>query len=509
MSTSAISTAVGSDRRARVSGYKKRKGFFSNETNNLPQIIALFGEANTANQTGLTVTKRQITSEKEAAEYYGYGSPIHQQARIFLPTNGGEGIGGIPVFVFPQITAGGAAAATRTWTVTGTASGNATHSLVINGRDNLDLQNYAFSVASGDTPTVIAAKIADAVSAVLGAPVTAVATTGSVLFTTKWKGATASELNIVIDFGNDAAGVSYSQSATTSGSGVVDLSASLAQFGDDWYTCLTNPYGSAQLAVLEAFNGIPDPDQPTGRYAGLIFKPFMAFFGSTLSDKDDLIAITDAAARVSQCTNVLCAAPNSKGFSWEAAANAVTVFARVAQDTPHLDVNARSYPDMPIPADFNIGDMADYTNRDLLVKNGCSTVTLQNGFYKFEDFVTTYHPEGESPLQYAYCRNINVDNNWADGYRTLERIKLKDKVLVQDNQVVDVTGTIKPSEWKGLVFEYIDFTATIALIKNPEFSKAGTEVQISSQNTDRFETVVPYKRTGIARIVSTDVIAGF
>ena len=72
-----ISTAVGLDRISRVSGYDIKKYFSNNDTQNLPHIIAVFGEANTANQAGLTATKREVTSADEAATLYGYGSPIH------------------------------------------------------------------------------------------------------------------------------------------------------------------------------------------------------------------------------------------------------------------------------------------------------------------------------------------------------------------------------------------------------------------------------------------------
>ena len=90
----AISTAIGSERRSRVSGYKIKKGFFDNVTSNLPQVIAVFGEANEANQASLSVAKKEITSAQEAAELYGYGSPLHQQFRILRPISG-EGVGGI------------------------------------------------------------------------------------------------------------------------------------------------------------------------------------------------------------------------------------------------------------------------------------------------------------------------------------------------------------------------------------------------------------------------------
>jgi len=455
---STISTAVGLERLSRVSGYEINKGFFTNETPNLPQIIAIFGEANTANQSGLTTTKKEVTSAKEAAQLYGYGSPIHQMMRILRPLSG-DGVGGIPTVVFPQISSESATETEREWTVTGTATANATHKVIVNGRDGLDFQFYDFNVVVGDTATVV------------------------------------------------AAGMSYSETDSNDGTGAVSLADSLAQFGDTWYTIVLNPYGSAQFSALETFNGTQEAQ--TGRYAGLVFKPFMAYFGSTLNDKDDLVAITDASARREQVTNVLCPAPLSGGFNCEAAANVVALFSRKMQDTPHLDVNNMSYPDMPVPTDGNIGDMSDYNNRDFLIKKGCSTVILENGAYKIQDLVTTYHPAGESPLQYNYCRNVNLDWNVCDSYRTLEAVRLRDKTLVADNQNVDVSGVIKPKEWKAVVFDLFDDLAEKALINDPAFSKSSLLVQISTINPNRFETFFRYKRTGVARIESTTVEAGF
>lgn len=503
-----ISTSVGLDRISRVSGYTIKRGFFSNETGNLPQIIAIFGEANTANQAGLTTDKVEVTSASEAGELFGYGSPIHSVMRILRP-NGSDGVGGIPTIVFPQITDGGATATEREWTVTGTATANATHKVIVNGRTSLDFQEYSFDVAIDDTATQVAAKIADAINGVLNAPCTAVAALGVVTITSKWKGATSAELNIGIDYGTTAAGLAYSQTDSTDGAGSVSLAASLAQFGDDWYTMVINTYGTAQLSALEAFNGLPNDVNPTGRYSGLVFKPFCAYFGSVLSDKDDLALITNDADRIAEVTNVLCPAPNSKGFTYEAAANMVALASVVYQNTPHLDVNNLAYPDMPIPSDLNIGDMKDYNNRDFLVKKGCSTVSLINGAYVVQDLVTTYHPEGESPLQYNYTRNLNLDWNVSDAYRTLETINLKDKVLVADGQVTNVSGAIKPREWKGIVYDLFDDLAEKALINDPEFSKTNTMVQISTINPNRFETLFKYKRTGIARIESTTAVAGF
>ena len=502
---SVISTAVGLDRRSRVSGYKISKGFFSNETQNLPQIIAVFGEANTANQAGLTVNPVEVTSANEAGELFGFGSPIHQIMRILRPISG-DGVGGIPTVVFPQISDVSATATGVEFTITGTATANATHNLIINGRDSVDFQDYSFSVVAGNTPTQIAQKIVDAVSSVIGSPVTATHSAGVVTFSTKWKGLTSKNVNVVISTNNNSAGVTYAQTDLTNGAGTVDLADSFALFGDTWYTTIINPYQS-KLNDFEQFNGFPDDNAPTGRYNGLIFKPFMAFFGATESNKNDLADYS--ADSVEQCTNVICTAPNSSAFGWEVSANVVALFARVMQDSPQLDVNNKSYPDLPIPLDGNIGDMADYNNRDYLIKKGVSTVILENGVYKIMDLVTTYHKSGEEPLQYNYCRNLNLDWNVKDVYSTLERLRLKDKVLVADNQVISVSGAVKPAEWKAVLFDMLDDLGQRALINDPSFSKGSLQVQVSPTNPNRFETFFRYKRTGIARIESTDAQAGF
>lgn len=507
----AISTAIGIERRSRVSGYKIKKGFFNDDTPNLPQVIAIFAEANTANQAGLVEDAVELTSAKEAGEQFGYGSPIHQIMRILRPISG-DGIGGIPTVVFPQIEEGGATVSTIEITVTGAATANALHSVVVNGRNSLDFQTYNFSVVNGDDETAIAVKIIDAINGVLSCPFIAANVLGVVTLTTKWKGITSAEAGAVIDTGSDTAGLTYAQTGAVPGGGLPDISAGLLQFGDTWYTTVINSYGTAvptTLATFEAFNGKPDADNPTGRYVGDVFKPFVALFGSILDDKDALIAITDAAARIAEVTNVLCPAPLSAGYTWEAAANACVVFARIAQDNPQLDVNNKSYFDMPVPTNGIIGDMSIYNNRDLLVKNGCSTVILDKGAYKIQDFVTTYHPDGEVPLQYAYTRNLNLDWNVAFGYKMLEEVNVKDHVLVQDNQLTDATKAIKPKEWKAVLYDYFDDLAVRALLNDPDFSKNSLNVIISSTNSDRFETFFRYKRTGIARIESTDAEAGF
>jgi len=503
----AISTAVGLERRARVAGYRITKGFFNETSANLNQIIAIFGEANTANQGTLDIKKKEVTSAQEAGELYGFGSPIHQIIRILRPVNS-PGVAGIPTVVFPQESDGASTETSIEWTATGNATKNATHTLKVNGRDSLDFQTYDYSVVKNDTPTQTAEKIVLAVNSVLGSPFTATSSLGVVTFVTKWKGVTSDTASVTISNEGEAAGVTYSQTNKTSGAGTVDLAPSFTQFGSVWYNSVINPYAD-KLDEFEQINGVPFGVTPTGRYNAIDFKPFLAFFGSVENDKDNLISITNATDRINQVTNVLCPAPDSDGFSWEAAANMVRLSSRIMQDTPQLTVNNQSYADMPVPDSGVIGDMADYNNRDLFVKNGCSTVILENGAYKVQDLVTTYHPEGEIPLQYAYPRNLNIDFNVREGYGILETLSVKDHVIIADNQVSDAKKTIKPRQWQSILYDYFEDLATRALITEPEFSKESCSVQRGETNPDRFETFFRYKRTGIARIESTTVEVGF
>lgn len=505
----AISTAIGTERRARVSGYKIAQ-LIQNQTDNLPQRIAVLGQANNANQTGLSQTKTEITSAAQAATLYGAGSPLHQIFRILRP-EGQDGIGGIPTIAFPQAEASGATATSHVWTITGTPRQNATHTVVINGRDSLDFQSYEFSVLTTDSANDIASKITDAISNVTNSPVTATSSTNTVTISTKWRGESSAELKTRIDVRGNAAGLTYSQTTTTAGTGVADISGALSQFQNDWFTLVINPYGdnSTILAALEAFNGVPDATTPTGRWSGRVFMPFMAMFGSVESSEANLVAITNASARQSQVTNVLCPAPNSEAFTAEIAANVVRLFGRVAQDEPHRDVSNMRYPDLPVPANLSIGDMADYNVRDNLVKRGCSTVLLQSGAYVIQDLVTTYAPAGDNNPTFRYPRNINVDWNIKDAVTTLENLNVRDHTIVEDNQVTDVRNSVSPKQWRAVLFGLFEDLGERALLRGVQFSKDSLQVQRDPNNPDRINTFFRYRRTGTARITSTDVEVGF
>lgn len=497
------SDAVGSERVSTIVGYKIKKGNFNNSTPNLPQRIAVLGEANTANQGTLDTDGTEITSLQQAGDLYGYGSAIYLAMRILRPVNS-DGVGGIPVYVYAQAEAGGATAKIITITPVGTATKNGTHTIKVAGREGLDGERYDISVAVGDTSAEITQKIEDSLNNVLGCPFSTTSTSYEAVCTSRWKGLTANDLRIEVEDYDDDLGISYTVSTTQAGAGTPSITAALTSFGANWNTIVVNTYGlqSTVMDSLEDYNGIADPDSPTGRYTGTTMKPFIAISGSV---SDDPSATTDA--RKDEMTIAVAPAPNSYGLPLEAAANMTVLFARVSQDNPHQDVINRYYPDMPVPT--SAGTMASYSSRDTIVKKGCSTVDLVNGKFQVKDFVTTYHPVGENPAQFRYCRNIMLDLNVYFTYYLKEQELLVGKTIAGNDTFVDVEGVIKPKQWLQVVSGIADDLGRRALITDVDFMKDSIEVDISSSNPDRLETTFSYKRSAIGRISSTTAKAGF
>lgn len=500
-----ISTAISLDRISRIVGYKLRAGNFGTGTPNLPQRIAILAEANTANQATIDDAPFEFINAKEVGDKYGYGSPAYMIARILRPISGSL-VGGIPTVLYPQLAAGGATSAVYKLgvTVATTVTANVTHKVVINGRDNIDGFSFSFSPAIGDDAAAVRQKIIDAINNVLAAPVIAAENVTDVDLTSKWAGATAI-LSVRIDTGDNAGGIVYAETSNTDGTGEPAITTSLGYFGETWNTLVINSYGTGKLADLEAFNGVPDPDNPTGRYLPTNFKPFVALFGSLLSDKDDIALITDAAARKDQVTNVLCPAPNSEGFAFEAAANMCVTCALIFNDNPHLGNGGVSYNDMPVPADSDIGDFESYDGRDFIAKAGSSTVLLENGKFTVQDYETTYHPDGETPAKFRKVRDLNVNWNIAFGWNIIQKSDIWDKAITDDDAPVRVGDTVSPKRVKQLVSSYADDLTDRALIADPDFTRESTQVGINEDNPARLDTFFRVKLTSTADIISSDV----
>lgn len=503
-----ISIAVGNERISKVVGYSMTGADFSNVTSNLPQRIAVLGEANAANQSNFVADEGvEVTTLKAVGDKFGYGSPIYNMVRIMKPSTS-DGVGGIPIIVYPQVEGLNVAKA-MTLTVVGTPTENVVHYVTVAGRESIDGDSYAVNLVTTDTVTTIASKITDAINNALGCPFTATSALGVVTVVSKWKGLTADDLGITVNINDIPAGLTYATLSTVSGVGTPTVTAALTNFGNDWNTIVVNSYGidaTGVMTELEAFNGKPDPVTPTGRYAGIIMKPFIALTGS-VKGAGVATDTTITEAKKDQLTIAVCPAQLSAGLPMEAAANMCVLFARQSQDNPHLDVSGMNYPDMPIYD--GIIPMSVYDTRDQYVKKGHTTIEIVAGRYKVMDFVTTYHPVGEQVPQYRYCRSLTIDYNVRFGYFLLEEINVVDHAIASDDDIVLVDKVIKPKDWVGIINNYADDLGSRMLITEVSFMKNNITVGLSNSNPNRLESFFRYKRSGFARVLPTTAEAGF
>lgn len=503
MSSPAVSLSAVS----RVLGYTITPANFNPASPLLPQRIALFAEINDANQAA-SLTPVPLTSAQQAGNTWGWGSPMHQAARLFFPATGaGSAIPGISIIAYPMLAGVGAAANVQTITVTGTATANVTHTVLIAGRELLEGGTYEINIVTGDTATAIATKIKNAINAVLGCPVGATSAAGVVTLTTKWSGITSQGTTIYVLTNGNAAGASYAVAQVTAGSGFAQLS--LSNFGNEWNTIVVNGYGDHEFVtkIFTNFNG--NPNTGTGQYDPTIMKPFICITGTVLdSNPTDADTVFADAAKV-ECTIAFGPAPMSLGYPIEAAVNAAIEFANISNNTPNIDVAGLSYNDMPLPLAGNVPQTSAYTVRDAIVKMGMSTAQIINGAYQIQDFVTTYHPDGEYPPSFRYPRDLMIDFNIKFQFYLFLAQSVWGKQIANDGDIVTAGNVIKPKDVKAGMATLAKNYVAQGFISDAAFTISNTTVAINSTNANRFDITFSYERSGVVRIVSTNANAGF
>src|SRR5690606_37816566 len=164
---------------------------------------------------------------------YGFGSPVHLICEQLLPQNG-DGVGTVPVWVYPLEEAYEAVAAAGDIEVTANNL-RAARSF----RARIGGKRSAPVVAlPDDTPGEIHTKIGAAISGVLDLPATATVTT-SVELTPKWAGASANGMKVEI-IGDDLDGLETTTTNLSGGLVNPEVGDALAKFGSRWITMALN-----------------------------------------------------------------------------------------------------------------------------------------------------------------------------------------------------------------------------------------------------------------------------
>lgn len=494
----AISSAVDASAVARVVGVKTNfKDLRGGGVLFLPQRIALIGQGATA--ATYDTTKYQITSAIEAGKRYGFGSPIHLAARQLLPAYG-DGVGAIPVTVYPLADDAAGAAASGEVAFTGSQTETASYRVRVS-----NVRSEAFTIEAGDTEATIAAAIAEAVNAVLDMPVTAeaivdaTAGTAKVALIAKWKGESGNDLYVEVTGPSDA-GITFAITQPTGGAANPAVGPALDQVGNVWESLALNCLNVDDTVALDAFAAFGE-----GRWGALVRKPIVVFSGNTKAAVADAIAVSDA--RKSDRVNAQLVAPGSRELPFVVAARQLARIARVANGNPAHDYGSQQVTGVTPGTD---GQQWTYAQRDQAVKGGSSTAAVKDGVLNIADVVTFYHPEGDPTPAYRYVVDIvklqqvifNLDVIFA-------RPEWDGAPLIPDEQPTVNRDAKKPKTARAAVCAMLDSLGLNAIISDPEAAKERTLAGINGQNPKRLDVATTVQLSGNANIISVDLDFGF
>ena len=254
-----VSTAVDPNAVARVVGIAtKFTDLRGGRVVNLPQRIALLAQGATA--ATYAVTKKQILSAFEAGTIYGFGSPIHLMALQLLPPNG-DGVGTIPVTVYPMVDDGSGVASVGNILPAGTATKAGAFVININ-----DILSAVFVISIGDSIADIVDAMTTAVNAEVSLPMLPTDNTTDLDLTSKWEGTSANQLTISVEGPTDT-GITFGLTQPVGGLVNPDIDTPLTLFGDVWETTVLR-----RAALDEAGEGL-HPMQKIGQVSHYLLTP--------------------------------------------------------------------------------------------------------------------------------------------------------------------------------------------------------------------------------------------
>lgn len=487
-----ISAAVDPSAVARVVGIEtKFSDLRGGRITYLPQRVAIVGQGATAST--YASTKVQITSAVEAGQTFGFGSPVHLAAKQLLPSNG-DGVGAIPVTVYPLQDDGSGLPGLGSVTPVGTSTEATTIRVVAGG-----VKSKFITIPSGSDAAAATILIVAGVNAEVDMPVIAAESGGVVAtMTTKWYGASALQISISIE-GAAPAGLTLAITALTVGTANPDIQPALDQFGSVWETMVVNCLELSDDTALDAFQVFGE-----SRWGALERKPFLAFTGAS-DTMANVTAITSL--RTTDRTNVSLNSPGSPDAKFITAARMVARIVKVAGSNPAQDYGNQQALGLTPGLD---SAQWDYAERNAAILGGASTSESIGGVVHVADTVTMYHPAGDPAPAYRYVTDViklmNVMFNLDVIFAGTGWVGAP---LIPDNQATVNRSAKQPKAAVAAVCAMLDSLGLEAIISDPDTAKANTVAEIDSGNPKRLNVATIVQLSGTVNIISVDLNFGF
>ncbi len=458
----------------------------------LPQRVALIGQG--ASTVTYATTPLTVTSAAQVGQTYGFGSPLHLAALQLFPVNG-DGLGNIPLTIYPLQDDGSGAPSVGIIVPVGTQTGTASYVVKING-----ISSVPFTIADGDGPADFRTAMLDAINAALAMPMIAAAGAGdSVDLTAKWDGTASNECVVAVE--GPSNGITFGLTQPTGGLVNPDVTAATALISNVWETMIVNCMEFDDTEALDAYSAFGE-----GRWGALVRKPLIVFTGSRVTVPATASAVTDT--RKLQRTNAYITAPLSISLACQIAARGVARIARRANDKPASDYAPQRlegiFPLAGTPGQWT------YPQQDEAVKTGVSTSNQVDTVYELADTVTFYRPDGEEPPAYRYVVDvIKVMNVIFNLTVIFEAEEWNGAPLIPDDQATTNKAARKPKDAKSAVNAMIDSLALDAILSDPTTAKTLTVAAVDGGNPKRLNVTMTVQLSGNTNIISVDMNFGF
>ncbi|MCP4209823.1 MAG: phage tail protein [Shimia sp.] len=483
-----VSTAIDASAVARVVGIKTEfKNLRKGGVVSLPQRVAVVGQGTTLSTHSLDPAR--VTTAAEAGNRFGFGSPLHLAAKQLLPVSG-DGVGSIPVTLYPVADAATGVAAAGDITYAGAATEASVYCVRVN-----NICSSSFVISVGDTVADVSDSITAAINASVDLPIIATDSSTTVDIESKWAGLSANDIFVEV-IGSTDAGNSFGITQPVGGLVDPDVDTALDKFGTVWETMVVNCLG------------VPDAKYRTHgetRWGALVRKPYVAFTGSTETDPAAAIVLPEA--NKTDRVSVVIPSPGAHDLPLSIAARAVARAAVRANDNPAYDYGAMKLTGMTPGAQ---GDQWNYAQRDFAVKGGSSTVEVVDGVVELSDTVTFYHPTGEEPPAYRYVVDIvKLQNIIFNLDLIFAGVEWNGAPLIPDEQPTTNAAAKQPKMAAAAVNALLDNLGLEAIISDPETAKKNTLAEIDGANPKRLNVATTVQLSGNTNIVSVDLNFGF
>lgn len=487
-----VSSAISPSVIARVLGIKTAyKPLTSGGIVFLPQRLMLVGQGNTA--AVYDTVKRVVFSAQEVAETYGFGSPLHLTALQLLPQNG-DGIGTVPLTVYPLEDSGTGVAATGDITPTVAATEAAEYRVAFN-----NIPSEAFVVDGDDDAASTIAKMLVAVNAVTAMPVTVSDGTTTMDFVSNWKGLSANAIYAEV-IGPTDLGVTFAFTQANGGLVNPTVDAALAQVGNVWETMGLNCLNKTDTTALDTIATFGE-----GRWGATVRKPLIFFTGDENTTVADAIVIPET--RKTDRTNSQLVSPDSNDLPFVTAARELARIIKLANDNPPFDYGSQLANGLTPGTD---GNQWNLTQRNAAMLGGSSTIEVKDSEVYCSDTITFYHPTGETFPPYRYVVDIVKLQNTIFNLDLIFNVPAWDGApLIPDDQVTNNPGAKKPRMAVAAAAKMVDELGLAAILSDPATTKKAIVAAISEVNPKRWDMRVPVNVSGNSNVKSIDLDFGF